>query len=311
VVKQKTSRWGARSYTVPNVNGDGEVQYPSVTTILSIINKPALVYWAAKVEREFCLERLRELYDSLKQYSSGTKPESFPSTPSFLAAYLARLGSQLAHKSLSKSATDIGTMVHDRIEWEMRMELGVKGLTEPFIPEELILPTGETLIHPARQSYESYLRWKTEKRVTPLKVEQVVWSHKHGVAGTLDWVGLVEDRITLADWKTSKGIYPEYRYQIAAYRQCWLEMGHGDPPLHAMVLRLPKEEGDDFEVHDVPWEEQDYLMGKVRAAKALWMANQAWEAKKGPECLHKDVSINETGHVKIVAPILKNTLPTN
>lgn len=270
-VKRKTSRWGSRSYTVPNASGDGESKYPSVTTILGIIAKPALVYWAAKVEREFCLERLQELYDSLDKRVS---------TPSFLAAYLARLGSQLAHKQLSRAATDIGTMVHDRIEWEMRTELGVRGLKEPFIPEELVLGTGETLIHPARQAYESYLRWKTEKKVKPLKVEQVVWSHKYGIAGTLDWVGLVEDRLTLADWKSSKGIYPEYRYQIAAYRQCWIEMGHGEPPLHGMVVRLPKEEGDDFEVHDVPWDQQDYLFGKVRAALALWQANEVWEAER-------------------------------
>ena len=37
-----------RFYTLP----DGETSYPSVTSILSAVNKPALVPWAAKVERE-------------------------------------------------------------------------------------------------------------------------------------------------------------------------------------------------------------------------------------------------------------------
>ena len=268
-----TSRWGSRRYTVPNVEGTGEMSYPSVTTVLGIINKPALVYWAAKSERDYCLEQLEAFYTSLTKRISPL---------SFRLSYLERLGSRLAYRKISREALDIGRLVHDRIEWEMRSELGLGYLPEPRIPDELVLPDGTTVIHPARQSYESYRRWKTEKRVTPLRVEQVVWSHRYGIAGTLDWVGRVEDRLTLADWKSSKAIYFEMPLQIAAYRQCWIEMGHGEPPLGGLIVRLPKETGDEFEALEVEWEEQEALFGQVRAALALYTAHEQWEAARIP-----------------------------
>lgn len=262
--KQTTKAWGSRFYTVP-----GERRYPSVTTVLSVINKPALVYWAGKVEREYMLEKLDDLFDTLgeRQVSRST----------FMSAYLANVGATLAHKMKSKEATDIGSIVHDRIEWEMRTELGMRGLKEPRVPEEKILKDGSTIVHPALTAYESYKKWRADFKVRPKAVEQTLWSHKWGIAGTMDWLGYVADRLTLADWKSSKGIYLEMRFQVAAYRECIIEMGHAEAPLHGMVLRLPKSEGGEFEPHDIPWEEQQELFINVRAALKLWKTTELWE----------------------------------
>lgn len=273
--KRKTSNWGSRRYVVPSPTGVGEATYPSVTTVLGVINKPALVYWAAKVEREFCLERLHELHESL-----GDQPIS---TASFMVAYAARLGAQLAHKQVSKDATDIGNLVHARIEWEMRNELGFKGLKEPKIPDELVLRDGSRVVHPALHAYEGYRKWRTDFKVRPKAVEQTVWSHKYGIAGTVDWLGYVADQLTVADWKSSKGIYLEMRFQVSAYRECLIEMGQAEAPVHGMVLRLPKIEGDTFEPHDIPWSEHADLFVNVRAALKLWKTNELWEQKRKQE----------------------------
>ena len=226
---------GERSYTVPN--GVGHATYPSVTTVLSMIAKPALVPWAARVEREFCVEQLVTLYN--ERAGAGTE--------SFIEEYQERLGSEWAHKKLSQDATEIGSRVHERIEWELRTELGISGLTEPRIPEALVRRDGSVVQHPAMHAYEGYRRWRDAFKVRPVAVEKVVWSHKWGIAGTLDLLCYVGDRLTVADHKTSKAIYLEMLYQIAGYRQCLIDMGQAEPPLHGMILRYPKIAGDGFE----------------------------------------------------------------
>jgi hypothetical protein len=268
--RQHTKSWGGRFYVVP-----GERKYPSVTTVLGIINKPALVYWAGKVEREYMLEKLDDLFEAV-----GDRQMS---RASFMSMYVSRVGSTLAHKMKSKEATDIGSIVHDRIEWEMRAELGVKGLKEPFIPDQRLAKDGSVEVHPALTAYEAYKKWRADFKVRPKAVEQTLWSHKWGIAGTMDWLGWVGDKLTLADWKSSKAIYLEMRFQVAAYREMLIEMGHAEAPLHGMVIRLPKVEGGEFEPHDIGWEEQQELFFNVRAALKLWKTNELWEQaqKKG------------------------------
>jgi hypothetical protein len=45
----------------------GKGPFPSVTTLLSVINKPALIGWAAKLERFLVVQEAAELYQELGQ----------------------------------------------------------------------------------------------------------------------------------------------------------------------------------------------------------------------------------------------------
>jgi hypothetical protein len=73
-------------------------------------------------------------------------------------------------------------------------------------------------------------------------------------AGTVDAVGLVENKLVVFDWKTGSGIYDEAGYQVAAYcNSIW----NGNQQLSTIyggisgaVVRLSKTD-DEFEVKTI------------------------------------------------------------
>ena len=97
------------------------------------------------------------------------------------------------------------------------------------------------------------------KRTRPqtIEVEKTVYAYRW--AGTLDFYGYFDDKLYVIDWKTSKprnkksgkGIYPESRYQVAAYRSAMerkvniekIEPLSWHEPKGCGVLRLDKETG--------------------------------------------------------------------
>jgi hypothetical protein len=87
---------------------EGET-YPSVTTILSVIGKPALVPWASKVERNMVLETSADLYEDLH----GTPKMS---RAPWLATMQNRLGKQKAAQKELERAGEIGSQVHALVE---------------------------------------------------------------------------------------------------------------------------------------------------------------------------------------------------
>src|SRR2546430_15746872 len=58
-MNKRENQYGARWYQV------GDRELPSVTTILQIISKPALVAWSAKVERELVTSASADLYEDV------------------------------------------------------------------------------------------------------------------------------------------------------------------------------------------------------------------------------------------------------
>src|SRR5690348_12313582 len=102
--RQDTVR--GRWYELP----DGS-RLPSVTSILRVVAKPALVTWAARVERALVVEAAANLHEDLPP--GGVKM----SRPAYIASLLRRVGSQQAHQRALAKAGDIGSQVHARIEW--------------------------------------------------------------------------------------------------------------------------------------------------------------------------------------------------
>ena len=243
-----------RYYTLP----DG-TKLPSVTTLISAIAKPALINWASYGARDATIAAARTIYEA----SDGDI-----SPASFEAALRKSLGKRPAHLYKSDSALDIGTLVHARIEAETRRELG-QDVAVPEVPETDVDGTP----HPAWNAYQSYLAWRKANEVQPVKVEHRVYHEVLGFAGTCDLLAYVGDVLTIADYKTSKAVYGEYRLQIAAYRAAYLGMrdsGQDGSPVGGLILRFPKTAGDDFEAADVPWAEQESLMRVFLAAKTIW-----------------------------------------
>jgi hypothetical protein len=235
-------------------------RYPSVTHILSAIAKPALVAWAANTERAAATEAAADLYDEWS--AVGALPRMPRSL--FLATLTAKLGDVKAHQKSLAAAGDIGTQVHQRIEWTMRRVLRMPVGDEPPLSE------------PAEWAFMAFESWAHRVHLKPRMAEEVLYSTVHGYAGTMDLLADVDGMLTLIDFKTGKSIYPEAFLQSAAYQVALAEMGH-QIPTAALILRLPKVETDPaFEVGIVPPVAD--LFPVFLATKQLWAWSYANEA---------------------------------
>jgi PD-(D/E)XK nuclease superfamily len=249
---KRENRSGARWYDI-----DG-IEYPSVTTILQVIGKPALIAWSAKVERELVTSVSCQLYQDL----AGT-PRMSPEA--YLMSLATRLGKEKANQRELQKAGDIGSQAHKLIEWNLRASLMQDAGPSPHVTDK------------ATWAFMAWEDWKKSVNLKPIWIEQTVWSKRYGYAGTMDLLAEVNGKLTVVDWKTGKAIYPEAYLQNAAYRHALREMGHGDP-VQGIIVRLPKNTEDpEFEAQIVP-EHEDSLFHTFLHTFELWK----W-AQKGEE----------------------------
>jgi genome maintenance exonuclease 1 len=242
---------------------DGEL-YPSVTHILGAVNKPALIPWAAKQEREAVSEAATALYGEL---SAGGQP--YPASW-FAAALAARLGTVKAHQRTLAKAGDIGTEAHQAIEWLLRTALGAEAGPKPVISA------------PAMIAVQAFKAWAVSVSLKPILIERIVYSKAHRYAGTLDLLARVNGVLTMIDFKCSRAVYQEAHLQAAAYIAALADMGYREPA-RALIVRLPKVADDPgLEVVDVP--DCAALLQVFLATRRLWewtYANgQAFKARK-------------------------------
>lgn len=261
--KSKSQGYGrtSRQYEIDNPDGTISV-FDSVTSILGVINKPALVPWAANLEREYCLETAQAFFSDMKRNGQDLEPLSF------MAGLRLRLGTQKAHQKALKKAGNIGTEVHAQIEWQLLHELG----RDPG-PQPAMSP-------PAAIAWAEYQKWRNQVGLVPLSMEQAVWSRAYSYAGTLDLIGELSHEggsiKAVFDWKTGKAIYPEARLQIAAYGHSLQEMGHAGDDLWGVIVRLPKVESDPgMDVELIPPERMKANFDAFLGVKRLWDWQQA------------------------------------
>lgn len=111
---------------------------------------------------------------------------------------------------IARIAADKGTRIHRAIE---QITMGEKIKNEL---EEYEFEVWEKICQ--------WHEWFTGLKVKPIASEQIVFSKSLGVAGTLDLVCEIEDKIYVLDYKTG-GQYDSHDLQVAAYRHCMEEMG--------------------------------------------------------------------------------------
>ena len=229
--------------------------YPSVTSILSVVGKPALVNWAAKVEREMVSSVSADMHKEIHGTPMMTRPV-------YLATLESRIGKERAHRKLLEAASNIGSQAHALIEWTLRDEMGQEQGAAPSVSPE------------AAVAFAAFQRWRNESKLSVSLIEQTVWSAIHGYAGTLDWYGAIKhpaETMILGDWKTGKAIYAESYLQASAYAMALVEMGHVATLPGAMIVRLPKTKSDPgFETAYVPPDELQEHFRSFLAVKSLW-----------------------------------------
>lgn len=166
-------------------------QVAGVTTALSIINKPALIPWAVKETVEHIRNNLvpGEGLDELQINALLHEAKN-------------------ARFKKSDGAKDAGTMIHNWIEDYL------KG-------EEPELPVNETL----NRAIKGFLKfWKQiEDKTEIVHIERPLCSMKYKYAGTPDLIARIDGKLTIVDWKSGSGIYPEHFVQMGGYAVAYEE----------------------------------------------------------------------------------------
>jgi hypothetical protein len=226
-----------RKYEIRRAGGRWK-EVPSVTTVLGVLDKPALPWWGMRVGVQGVLTLFS--MGLLKAYCEhGLAPVlACRSSDIDIVAGVPQIEDLLKRAKLTvnhvkDAAGDRGRGVHDAFE------LWAK---EGHLPDPAMFP-------PAEQGYVQGLRrFIEESGAKAVAAEVQVGSVKHGYAGRYDIrieypndVDLVvhhtpkrgEQRATLAagvyldDLKTSKDVYASHFLQLEAYEEASVECGYG------------------------------------------------------------------------------------
>jgi len=200
-------------------NGQGPV--PGVTGVLGILDKPALVQWAKKTVAEFAVRTTQsgEFADTLK----GQGPEETAKWLSSLPDYV------------RDAAATIGSNVHLLADMASRSAMPLEGAQT--------LPTGFEVSEQEMTyltAFRAFLAFLEARDAVIVSSEKMVWSFD-GYGGTYDLLVRFPDSegsewsgLCLLDVKTSKGYYPEYALQLAAYGAADEIIIEGDPKTYPM-----------------------------------------------------------------------------
>lgn len=182
---------------------------PGVTSVLKLLDKPALVQWSANC----AVEAIR------KGLGDGTHVLG----ASELEALLQQ--AKTAHRKISKEATDIGSLVHKFAE-------------SVLVDRRAAMPSDPQ----AAKGAAAFLDWLHSHQIEPIDVERMVFSKRWYYAGTCDLYGRIDNDLCVLDFKTSSGLYLEMLLQLAAYAVA-LEEELSERIDTGWIVRLDKKTG--------------------------------------------------------------------
>lgn len=181
-------------------NAPGE-RFHSVTSILSVLDKPGLIYWAAEEAAKAAVSK-RDTWQAMERDDGAQAAIEWIANARF------RRPRDL------RSATQLGTDVHGAIE-----SYAITG-TRPDVDAE---------VAPFVDRFEE---WCDRNSPEYLAAEMTVYSTEYGYAGTADAVMKVGGATVVCDYKSTAndtdkrgnptGPYPEAALQVAAYRHAEL-----------------------------------------------------------------------------------------
>jgi hypothetical protein len=244
----------------PELKAGGEWLYvPSVTSITRMLGGgkvDGLLWWAVAQTLEYLDEKLEgdvivpaveqvlDCFVSRLQSSCDLTAETVPvavlegvinsldncvgmSAPVWKAT---RAQAASARDRKLDEAADLGNLVHFWLESYIKHKLGLNDM-----PAE---PTNPI----TARSIKRFKQWEKANDVDWVLSEQRVYSKEYHYTGTLDAVAVINRILTVVDFKTSKRVYDEHRFQTAAYAIA-LEEEFDDKIEQRMVIRLSKTTG--------------------------------------------------------------------
>lgn len=155
-----------------------------VTSVLNVINKPALLGWAARCAADHVRAKLiaGKILDELEIKQLCDEAVK-------------------AHTVKRDRAADIGSLTHEWIEKYINQE-------NPPMPINTQVNNGVS----------AFLEWVQSRHVEFIHSERKIFSRKYNYAGTLDFEAKIDGNLFIGDIKTSSAIYPEMFFQTAAYQ---------------------------------------------------------------------------------------------
>ena len=232
----------------------------SVTGALGMIGKPQLLYWAVNL----ACDHLKEALDNGQ-----------PITYAMIEA------AREMHGVKSAEAAEIGTRVH---AWAQSFING----ENPQLPD----PDTDPLV---MNGISAFMDWVDKHKVKFKSTERIVYSKKYGYVGTMDAEAIIDGKLSVLEFKTSKRpkcphckkdeqvscrhnvVYPEWRYQSAAYQRAAQEEGSKYNG-HRYIIRFDKEDGH-FEATRV----QDIMQDYYAFLGALTLKKRQDELTKKPK----------------------------
>lgn len=129
------------------------------------------------------------------------------------------------------AAAEAGTMAHAAVE------TFVHGGEPCFAGDVEVVRKAET-------AFGAFKEWAQQSKLVVTHTEIPMISETYRFGGTMDAI-LVDDKRAIGDWKASRGLYPDYLIQIAAYGKLWEET-HPEEPITGgyHLCRFDKEFGD-------------------------------------------------------------------
>ena len=207
-----------------SVNGKNVI---SVTGVTGVIDKSRpLIYWAVGLSKDYLLSNLKDMIADDKGDRIVTLIEE----------------ASKQHAQVKKAAADIGTQAHDWIE------RFIKAKTKKDYPE---LPKDPQVYN----GVSAFLKWVDEYDVKFLSSEKQVYSKKYQYAGIMDAEAVIKHKRCVVDFKTGKALYPEMRFQVAAYQAAVEEESGVEYPGNKWLARFDKNtaefEAREFAEHDL------------------------------------------------------------
>lgn len=137
------------------------------------------------------------------------------------------------YKKVSERAATVGTITHYLVECFLKQ-------IEPDLSEY-----SPANVERARTAYFEFENWWLTQGLVVVGAEIQLSSERMQCGGTMDCVARSIDTgdLWLLDIKTSKGVYPEMEYQLAAYWAIWDENHPQETIQTARIIQLSKEDG--------------------------------------------------------------------
>lgn len=186
-----------------------------VTTVLGVINKPALVGWAAKMVTEHIKETCPEEFHPVE----GVR---------YTVTLVELERAKSAHTRKKDFSATIGTDIHAECETLVNEAIAQGGkIVRPFHTEPMV---------------QKFIDWAMREDIKFLASEKQLYSKTLWVAGTCDLLFEKDGKRYVGDIKTTSGIYDRTPFFQCAGYEIMLEEG-GEVPFDGgrCIIRLGKD----------------------------------------------------------------------